>query len=265
MDDFSRLEAKLVKLRQRERSPGDRRSIRGVPEALLALIVSEIDETILPREIGFTAQNGASFHLAVANRRLQALVSGAPAAEGLDALLGVAIADAEDATLGQLRSVLLDLLSAGETWAISSRRQSGDGFPSDIGVPSGPLARAWQVAEAGSVQANPGGTLGDYLATAGSRSVAWLLIEDEAVKGQFGPDAIIADLSDKAAIFLDGYFSRKDALFQGEAGPNGLVFAAMKDGPAMVFLDCGASMAFLLASATEAATLARDWQARVAL
>ena len=51
-DEFSRLEAKLAKLRQRERGPGEARFVRGQKERLLAAVVSEVDETILPREIG---------------------------------------------------------------------------------------------------------------------------------------------------------------------------------------------------------------------
>lgn len=264
MDDFSRLEAKLARLRQRASAPGEQRVLRGAPERLLAGVVSEIDETILPREISFTHE-GTSFSIAVANRRLQALVFVSLSQGGADELVGKAIPDAEDAALGQLRGVLIGVLGAGEVWSITSRRQSGNGFPSEIGVPSGPLARAWHVDPAGAGRANPAAALADYLGGLEARATAWLLIEGEEVKGQFGPDEVVAQLGNKAAVFLDGYFSKKDMLFQGETGPSGLVFAGEADGSAVLFVDCDASMAFVMSTTKDVATLARDWQARVAL
>lgn len=264
MDDFSRLEAKLAKLRQRASAPGESRTIRGTPERLLAAVVSQIDETILPRELGFT-QGDTSIFIAVANRRLQALAAASALRDAAAGLVGKAIADAEDPALGQLRDVLIGLLAAGDVWTISSRRQSGDGFPSDIGVPSGPLARAWQIAASGAGRENPDAELADYLKSLGARATAWLLIEGEEVKDQSGPEDIVAGLSNKAALFLDGYFSKKDMLFQGETGPSGLVFAGDIDGAAVLFVECETSMAFVMTNAADVATLARDWQARVVL
>jgi hypothetical protein len=61
MSDFARLEEKLAKLRQRERTVGEGRKLRGVgPDALLAAIVTEIDETILPRRLSFETPAGSS-------------------------------------------------------------------------------------------------------------------------------------------------------------------------------------------------------------
>ncbi len=265
MDDFLRLEAKLAKLRQRERSPGEKRLIRGTPERLLAAVTTEIDEVILPREIGFTSQSGASFHLAVANRRLQALVATSSDFEGSQNLTGVPITDASDENLVLMRNLLLDVLKEEEAWAVSSRRQTSDGFASDIGVPNEPLLRAWKIAAAALGQADPTRLLEDFMGSLGSNAKAWIRIEGEEVKDQSGPAEIVGSLGDKAAVFLDGYFSKKDLLFQGETGPSGLVFSAASDGPAIFFVDCGTSMAFILSDGAHVATLASDWQARVVL
>src|SRR6056297_2589604 len=162
MDDFSRLESKLAKLRQRGKAPGESRSIRGEPDRLLAAIVSEIDETILPRNIRF-ASGDASFSIAVANRRLQALTSVVPAQGAEEGLVGKAIANEEDPALLQIRETVAGMLSKGGVWKIASQRQSGDGFPSDVGVPSGPLARAWEIAPVGESRANPGAALEAFL------------------------------------------------------------------------------------------------------
>lgn len=263
MDDFSRLEAKLAKLRQRAKAPGEHRIIRGEPERLLAAVVTEIDETILPREIRF-ASGEASFSIAVANRRLQALMSVIPVQDATARLIGKAITDVEDGALAEVRKALTLMLSRGGDWTIASQRQAGDGFPSDVGVPSGPLARAWEVAAVGESRANPGAALEDFLTALDARASAWLLIEGEEVKKQSGSETVVADLGNQAALFLDGYFSKKDLLFQGETGPTGLVFAGGVGGDAILFLDCESSMAFVLSKSEDVATLAQDWQARVA-
>ena len=263
MDDFSRLEAKLAKLRQRAKVAGEHRIIRGDPGRLLAAIVTEIDETILPREIRF-ASDAASFSIAVANRRLQALMSVVPVQDATVGLIGKAITDVEDAALAEVRNVLAVMLSKGSDWRIASQRQAGGGFPSDVGVPSGPLARAWEVAAVGESRANPDAALEDFLSALDASASAWLLNKGEEVKKQSGSEAVVAELGNQAAVFLDGYFSKKDLLFQGEAGPSGLVFAGGAGGQAVLFLDCESSMAFVLSSAQDVATLAQDWQARVA-
>ena len=264
MNDFARLEAKLAKLRQRAIGPGEARTIRGKPEQLLAAVVSEIDETILSRELRFSSEE-SSFVIAVANRRLQALISADPDQGNSRALAGNALTDAEDEALPKVMEVLTGLLSTSSLWEISSRRQSGSGFPSDVGVPSGPLARAWQLKPSGEGRSNPEATLADYLGSIDKDVTAWLLIEGEEVKNQSGPEAVVAGLGNQAAVFLDGYFSKKETLFQGETGPSGLVFAGNADADAVLFLDCGNSMAFVMSNARGVATLAQDWQARVAL
>ena len=86
MSDFARLQDKLAKLRQRERVAGEGRRLRGAtPEALVAAVVAEIDETILPRRLTFQVEGGVDVHLAVANRRLQALMSPVPELKGVEA------------------------------------------------------------------------------------------------------------------------------------------------------------------------------------
>ena len=80
--DFARLKAKLAKLAQRERTAGEARRLKGGNAGeLIAALVTEIDETILPRRLTLTSE-GRALHLAVANRRLQAMLSPAPDVEG---------------------------------------------------------------------------------------------------------------------------------------------------------------------------------------
>ena len=257
-DEFSRLEAKLAKLRQRERGPGEARFIRGQNERLLAAVVSEVDETILPREIGFSAPNGASFFVAVANRRLQSLVSHEGSTDSFANVEGASLKDVEDPNLATLKDALLSAFDESDTWTVTSRRQSAGPYPSDIGVPSGQLAKAWAVSSSG-IGANPKDRMMTFLEGLGEKAPAWLAIEGEEVTKQGGEAAAVAKLSEHAGLFLDGYFSKKDMLFQGEAGPNALVFLS-GDG-AVLFLDCGDAMAYVKAEAKTAVTLANEWQA----
>ena len=263
-DEFSRLEAKLAKLRQRERGPGEARFVRGQKERLLAAVVSEVDETILPREIGFSSENGARFHVAVANRRLQALVSCETADPAFDAVVGAKLTSVEDPYLGALKDALLTAFGESDTWTVSSRRQSEGPYPSDIGVPSDQLARAWDVSSSGT-GANPKEPLTAFLDGLETANLAWLAIEGEEVTKKGGDENVVAKLSENAAIFLDSYFSKQDALFQGEAGPHALVFLPTAVDGAVLFIDCGDAMAFVNAETKVAVTLTNDWQAATAI
>ncbi len=262
MDDFTRLEQKLAKLRQRERASGEKRVIRGTPEKLLARILAEVDETILPRRVSFALADGTALHFAVANRRLQAFL--APA-EGAAELAGKALKDADDPNLAALKVAILAALKSADALTISTQRQSGGGFPSDVGVPVGQVARAWNIAEAAEDDATPEAMLAEFIESLGDRVHAWLRIDGEEVADRGGEPALLRAIGEQAAVFLDGYFAKRDQLYQGEAGPAALVLNSDGKAPSLVFLDCGAALAFLAVSAEASAEVAGDWQARGAL
>mgnify|MGYP001813736801 CR=1 FL=1 len=213
MTDFARLEEKLAKLRQRERAAGEGRKLRGVGgDALLAAIVTEIDETILPRRVSFETPAG-TVHLAVANRRLQALLAPAPP-EVPASLVGHALPDVEDPAVAELGQVLKGLLADAQAVGVTAMRMT-ETFASDIGVPAEQLPRVWSVTE--STAATPGETLEQFLKGLDPKSVAWLRIEGEEVVSQDGSDEAVAALSEHAAVFLDGYFSKFDVAFREPA------------------------------------------------
>ncbi|QMU58332.1 MAG: hypothetical protein GKR98_09075 [Boseongicola sp.] len=258
MNDFSRLEQKLAKLRQRERAPGDKRVIREAPEKLLSAILVEIDETILPRRLTFASSDNVSIHLAVANRRLQALVAPAPATEGAAVLAGVALADVEDENTLKLKDVILRSLQDVDFVDVSSRKQDIGGFPSDIGVPCGQLRRAWNIDEAGAKV--PAEQLAKFLEAFGGKANAWIRIEGEDVVAQAGGQSELAGLSEHAAVFLDGYFASRDVLYQGEDGPKALLVSGGAGQVATVFLDSKDAMALLSSSTETAVEIVGNWQ-----
>lgn len=264
MSEFDRLEDKLTKLRQRERVAGEGRRLRGAtPEALLASVVTEIDETILPRRLSFLVEGGATIHLAVANRRLQSLVSPVPDLGGIDtgSLADTPLPDEEEPAVQGVKDALLAAFATGGAVSIQSQRPAGPGFASDVGVPSGVLARVWSVVEAEGEDPSPGDLLSRYLSDLGDAAVAWLRIEGETVTDQSGDAAIVDTLGEQAAIFLDGYFSKFEQLFPGETEACATLVGPMgDDGLAALFVEIGDVSAFIMARAHRAPELATRWQ-----
>ncbi len=268
MSDFARLEDKLAKLRQRERIAGEGRRLRGgSPEALLASVLVEIDETILPRRLSFHVEDGETVHLAVANRRLQALLSPAPNTGSVlvTDVVDHPLPDAEDPAVIVVRDVLLAAFASGASVAIQSSRPPGRGFPSDIGVPSGILRRAWGIADAELEVLSPGELLSRFIASLDGDAIAWLRIEGEDVTDQGGDASVLETLGDHAAMFLDGYFGKFDALFPGEGGPCATVLGPVDgEGASVFFVDISEVSAFVAARADRILALSGKWQRLVA-
>lgn len=261
MSEFARLEEKLAKLKQRERTVGEGRKLRGAgTDALLAAIVTEIDETILPRRVSFELPSG-TVHLAVANRRLQALLAPAPA--GVPAsLVGHALPDVEDPAVAELGEVLKALLADAESIALTAMRPV-ESFASDIGVPADQLPRVWSVAERTAVTAAD--TLQSFLKELDTNMVAWLHIEGEEVAAQGGEEAAIASLSEHAALFLDGYFSKFETAFREPSYSCGTLISP-GDGAerALFFVEIEDLSAILSAPSAEILQIAKSWQRLVA-
>jgi len=264
LDDFTRLEQKIAKLKQRDRARGDTRTLRGSPERLLDAILGEIDETILPRRVSFSVDGGETLHLAVGNRRLQALVSPAPKVKGADAVADVELKAAEDEAVGQLKSIIEAVIGNGEALTVTTARFKDYTPASDVGVPVDQLSKAWGLAGAASSDAAEGGGVEGFIKSLAGRAVGWLRIDGEEVAGQDGEEDVIADLVEGAAVFLDGYFSKKPELEDRPGAPLGLVFLAAS-GASVVFVDAGDSMVFVRAEPNEIFGIARDWQLMSAL
>jgi len=265
MSEFARLEQVLAKLRQRERAPGEGRKLTGGDgTARLAALVTEIDETILPRRLSFGLGGAGAVHLAVANRRLQALLG--PAPKGMPAALeGKRLADANDPAVAELGAALGQVLGPPDTVPVSSGRQETP-FPSDIGIPATQLARVWGTAGGvDAATADPAALLAGYLEAVAKDATAWLCIAGEEVTGQGGDAEVAEGLSDLAAVFLDNYFSRFDAAYSEPAFALGTVIAPRgADRRALFFVELGDVSAVILAPSDKVTSLAARWQRLVA-
>lgn len=262
MSDFARLHDRLAKLRQRERAQGERRKLKGSGgDALLAALVTEIDETILPRRLSFETPGG-TVHIAAGNRRLQALL--APAPENVpDGLAGHAMPDIEDPKLAELGAALKALFDGADGVQILSSRLK-EPFASDIGVPAEQLPRVWNVAEPAAA-AEPAEILESFLSGLDDSSVAWLRIEGEEVVGQGGPEAAVGALGEQAAIFLDGYFSKFDIAFREPSLACGTLISPGEAGDSsLFFVEVGDLSAILTAPPDKMLGVATAWQRLVA-
>lgn len=261
MSEFARLEEKLAKLRQRERAVGEGRVLRGSgADALLAAVVTEIDETILPRRLSLSVPAG-TVHLAVANRRLQALL--APAPDGISATLaGKELPDVEEPAVAELGTALKALFADAPTIGVSAMRLDQT-FGSDIGVPAEQLPRVWSVAESTARTATE--VLQTFLGGLTAADVAWLRIEGEEVTGQGGPDDIVAALGEQAALFLDGYFSKFDTAFREPAYACGTLISPGGGGNrALFFVEIETLSAIVSAPPASILAIATTWQRLVA-
>lgn len=264
MSDFARLEEKLAKLRQRERAPGEARKLKGSDaDALLAAIVMEIDETILPRRLSFALDANTAIHVSVANRRLQALLS--PAPKGIDsALADQELPDADDPKVAALGVGLRAVLGDVESLTVSAERPKTL-FASDIGVPTSQLAPAWGISTEAAAPAVPSEVLGAYLSSITNEANAWLRIEGEAVIDQGGAPEAVAELVEAAALFLDGYFSKFDTAFPEPSESCGTIISpGSNQSTALFFIEYGELSALIAAKPESVFALATRWQKLIA-
>lgn len=265
MSDFTRLENTLAKLRLREMAAGEARKLRGVDnDTLLASLIAEVDETILPRRLIFTTQAGAEVHLAVANRRLQALLSPAPDLAGANDLADVAFVDGQDPNLAVLGGVLRGAFEGSQIVTIQARRIAAGTFDADVGAPAPGLAKVWGVQVVEARVREPSEILDEFLSQITDEDAeAWLRIEGENVTDQGGEAERLTQLGEQAAVFLDSYFSKFDALFF-EEGATATVIAPNESGKAAaIFVEIGGISAFVAAKKGRFAVLAQNWQSLV--
>ena len=145
--------------------------------------------------------------------------------------------------------------------SIQSARPEGGGFPSDVGVPSNILSRAWGLSETVGEEISPEDLLSRFLAGIGDDAIAWLRIQGEDVTDQGGDAAILEQLGDHAAVFLDGYFGKFEGLYTEESFALATLVAPVgPGGHGAFFVEIGELSAFIAINGERAAELATLWQ-----
>ena len=111
------------------------------------------------------------------------------------------------------------------------------------------------------MKSDPAEVLGDFLGSLGEDAIAWLRIEGENVADQGGSEADIAALSETAAIFLDGYFSRFDTVFPEPSLSCGTVISPADDqSAALFFVECGELSGVVSVRPDKVFDVATRWQ-----
>ena len=257
MSEFERLKEMVTKLRAKERGPGERRSLAGASApARLASLVGEINETILPRRLVFQWDDGPGIQLAVANRRLQGVLS--PSVDALLPHAGKPLSAPEDEITETIKTVLLAELDAAGPLKIKSTHLGSDDFGSDAGVSAEALARHWGLTTGPGAEVETGAALPAFLEGLGEIAVGWLSVEGEDVSGQGGSEADVGRLGETAAYLLDAYLNRKDALFGTDEVPRCYAVSGAEEG--LFFGDTGAQTVFALSKPGDVMRIAALWQ-----
>ena len=260
MDDFSRLKQKLAKLGKEGRAGSAARVLRGEGEELLAGILTEFDEVILPRKLSFRSGGSVRLEFAVANRRLQSLLALEPAVGIDEGLFGAEFKDASDPKLALIKAAVLAALDGVHEMMVTATRQQAGAFASDVGIPVDQMAKVWAL-DAVLDGAAPGEfELGSFLKSVEGQSKGWLLVEGEDGIGHGGDVAVVAELGEKVAIFLDGYLAKRSELTKSDHGARLYTFTSEDGSKSMVFVDAGDQMAFVETAGNAAFDVATSWQ-----
>ncbi len=257
MNDIDRLKDMIAKLRERERAPGDARSLKGEDApALLGAILREADETILPRRLWFLKEGHAPLCLAVANRRIQGILEPTPST--LSDYAAKPLKDPDEDWVKALKDALLAHFAGGGVVTLRAEKLGTADMGSDAGIAAAGLIRSWGLENSAPVDAAPGDRLARFLKSISGEVEAWLRIEGEDMVEQAGEGDALARLEETAALFLDAYLNRREALFGPVGTPRAVALGG--DGPGILFADAEGHSAFVLARPGKLATVADAWR-----
>lgn len=198
--DFERLTRKLKRLADTAGSIGaERRQVAEAPH-LLAGLLTEVDETVLPRRLEFTTERGEALAFDAYGRRLLALRGSWPnAVNWTDRPLGRLSGD----EMAALRPVLEDRLSGASRLFVKTSPLPERRDPAASGPAAEVLAEAWDLTLDPGIGAcrTP---LDALLSGLDDPARAWLRVEDRTATAWGGPRDGVARLTRMAAETLPG-------------------------------------------------------------
>ncbi len=262
MSDIDRLNQKLARLAGPiEAGDGAGRVLAGSgPEALLAAMLEEIDETVFARDLRFETDSGAVLVFEVANRRLLALKEASPAVPGL---APQALGDTDQGAIESLRPGLIAFLQPAQRLRVSATRPERAPDPGDIGCSVAVLTRLW-LPEAGLGPISPPPSperLADGFADAfGEIASAGLLLRDDAPVARTGPEDAVARLQ-QTARDIDRLRAKLSACLR-DGGTGGYVAALdwAEDSQTLILASAGPMTALLLAPPERLDDIRKAWR-----
>jgi len=229
MNGLDRLNRKLAKLKGNQGAV--ERSVVGGTDGILEVLLAEIDETMLPREMILTDERGGTIKLLVASRRLMRVgAPGAPVDRPIPPRAPVndeddGAADIVAAVNGRLR----DFLDRAQTLDIDAVRPQDAIDLTEIGCPAERLAQ--------TLRRSGGTTPVDGIAACLAEAVAGLQLCDGEIARHVGDP----DLAERLAAFAEAGLPALDralgapqtgpdcAILPGP-GPDALLLARLSDG-----------------------------------
>jgi hypothetical protein len=249
VDDVERLRAMLARLKHGDEGVDDASD----PDDMLAPVLQEIDETVLPRELRFRNDRGEELALIVSARRVLRIGEVQPAALAAKfaELAGHPLSEDAKPQLEAFRGLLETFLEGSEELSVTATRPATNATTSDIGCGTETLARLWSKDATGAAQ-DPGPHLMAALCDASGAYIAWTA---GAITDSKGPASAIPLLQSLAR--TEGLAAPASP----QDGPVCAVLPASDDqGTAVVELRDGDVRALFLLPGFSAAKIARLWQ-----
>ncbi|MEL6167787.1 MAG: hypothetical protein AAFR35_03800 [Pseudomonadota bacterium] len=260
MGDDLPLDGLLTKLASAGLSgPGPRIIARLGGADPLAAILSEIDETVLPRTLDFSTDAGRRVHCDVVGRRLlkvSDIVSPSPL-PGQAALLGADL-DASQGDAGdRLRAMFLGAMQGADILSVEAHMLGRDVAPGEVGISAALLADMWGFALDPDPPTDAAAVLGGFLSAIEQNVQAGIWMHGEEADS-FGEEATLARLG--PPVDLDAAAGELVAARIDPLEPAPLLATRMSGGDVRVIARFGDQVLVLLVNADAEADIAQHWR-----
>lgn len=241
MSNESILETALAEL---ERPAVAGRNLEAATEtARLAALISEIDKTILARELVIENEDGKLVSCDISNRRLFRLTE--VAFEYLDdpGMMNTSISEGDDEAIDGLREIFDKLVAPGSKLTVRSEAMTSQPNSGEIGLSANALLERWELdlerseedAEESTTDETVACTFAKDIAGSGASSI---VLKDDAIIAQHGDDTQIAQLFEHAKLHLAqlradlgaGSIDGDITMFSGESSEGDSLIIAVHSG-----------------------------------
>lgn len=201
MTTTSRLRESLAKLAAPGESVGGgmRRMRGGTPDALIAAVLCEIDETILARALRFETDDGRALTIEAYNRRLIRLVPPAPAGTSADLarLFDAPMTSATGDASSRCHEFLLRFFKSVQALTVATAAPEKKLDATQLGPLAIHLAEAWNLSGPGL--GAPGHAIERFARTLDELANAWIWIDEGGLRSSSGEAEAVARLGEDIA------------------------------------------------------------------
>ena len=236
------------------------------PDALLSRLLTEIDETVLPRRVHLDGAGGGPLTFAAANGRL-IRIEAAALSGSHDDLLNQSFDPGDTGVAERLKALFVALTAGGDTVTIR-RETTGDGFdPGHAGLSAETLAEVWGVPlRPSGGTGGVGGAIDSFLGAVHETAAAWMLTGIETNESESAGDEERVDelLAFAEARRETGESVRHAAETMGEPWNLLALHRAAGAEDVTVILSVEGILLYLAAPRTKLGTITDTWRRAVA-